>query len=140
MAAPAVSLAGAVVALSASAFVWHVVLPTLAMRWRLRGVPGPITLPFIGNLVGMSTLGFHEFGRWAWKRWGTVAAIWFGGNPWVIVSDAELARKVMFRFINRHELPQVLDGEQKEIEVKGLIFAKDLHWRIARSVLSSTFS
>ncbi len=67
----------------------------------------------------MAKLGFHAFHLQAWKQYGPIVSVWFGGLPWVLISDPDVSRKVMFRLNNRKEFPQVLDGDNKEVDVKG---------------------
>ena len=52
--------------------------------------------------------------------------IWFGAEPWVIVVDAEMGRKVNYKFLNRPKSIQnpLARGELIKEENRGLFFAR----------------
>jgi hypothetical protein len=125
-----ISIAYALAAALATALMWLGINPLV--RWKLRHLPGPFAWPFIGNLPSIVRYGIHEYTVRVARKYGPVALIWFGGDPTVVVSDPELARKVLLRFNQRRIFPGVLRGEDYEVDRRGLVWAKALHWRIAR--------
>lgn len=127
-----ISIAYALAAALATALLWLGINPL--MRWKLRHLPGPFAWPFIGNLPSIVRYGIHEYTVKVAHNYGPVALIWFGGDPTVVVSDPEMARKVLLRFNQRRRFPGVLRGEDYEVDRSGLVWAKDLHWRVARWV------
>ena len=56
--------------------------------------PGPFPLPFIGNI-----LLFKSKDHWDTvfkkvnKKYGPIFTFWMGSNPFIIISDAEIARE-----------------------------------------------
>jgi thromboxane-A synthase/cytochrome P450 family 3 subfamily A len=97
----------------AGALLWLGFRPVL--RWRLRKIPGPLALPFIGNLPAMLRSGIHVFGEECGQRYGPVVRCWNGCRPWIMVKDADLARRCLLRFHNRLPFPAVLTGEEHEV-------------------------
>src|ERR1700761_2045040 len=55
--------------------------------------PGPLPLPFIGNiLLFKSKDHWDTVFRKVNKKYGPIFTFWMGSNPFVIISDAEIAR------------------------------------------------
>jgi len=110
-------------------------------RWRYRHIPGPRYRPIVGNLPEFVSLSSHEFFNQCSRKYGKVFKIWFGAQPWVIVVDAEMGRKVNYKFLNRPKSIQnpLARGELIKEENKGLFFARNDVWRVLHKAWEPTF-
>ena len=91
MASALLALLGALIA----ALLWFGFRPI--MRWKLRKIPGPLAPPFVGNLPAIASMGIHRYAAETSRRYGPVAVAFNGTRPWVIISDADLGRRALFR-------------------------------------------
>ncbi|XP_004247907.1 6,7,8-trihydroxycoumarin synthase [Solanum lycopersicum] len=57
--------------------------------------PGPIGLPFIGNLHQFDSLAPHIYFSKLSKKYGKVFSLRFGSTPIVVISSAKLAKQVL---------------------------------------------
>jgi len=60
---------------------------------KVKHLPGPMPLPFIGNLLMKNVVTAPwTFTMQMRKKYGEVYCVWFGPTPWVILSDYESVR------------------------------------------------
>ncbi|RLN22463.1 hypothetical protein C2845_PM07G19960 [Panicum miliaceum] len=78
-----------VAALAVGAFTVYFYGPS----WRVRRVPGPLTLPLIGHLPLLARHGPALF-RVLAKRYGPIYRFHLGRQPLVMVADPDLCREV----------------------------------------------
>lgn len=131
---------------SASTVVWTIFIITVFAYgiWpytylKRYGIPGPIPLPFIGNLPLLASMGEAQSALYLSKRFGRIAGYYFGRYPAVIVNDLDMIQKILVTdnpsFCNRY---QILPP--KGVFVNSIFFAKNDHWKMMRYLLSPTFS
>ncbi|GLC35259.1 hypothetical protein PLESTB_000583800 [Pleodorina starrii] len=107
-------------------------------RWRYRHFPGPIGLPFVGNLPEITAMDTTPYLAHVSRKYGAVCKVWFGTRPWLVISDPDLVRKLACQSTARAiELASYLDvlvGENREIELASAFFAHGEPWRRGRRV------
>lgn len=74
------------------AFLWAVVSPVY--RWRYRHVPGPVSLPLVGNLLNIQNETWHGFHVKCMNKFGSVFKIWHGATPHIVVAGPEAVKQV----------------------------------------------
>lgn len=57
--------------------------------------------PFIGNLARYAIKGAPALCQELQPKYGKVFKFWFGSDPWVVISDPDLARQLSLRFNTR---------------------------------------
>jgi len=76
-----------------ASFIVYGLLDYLKKYNKVKHLPGPMPLPFIGNLLMENVLTAPwTFTMKMRKQYGEVYCVWFGQTPWVILSDYESVR------------------------------------------------
>ncbi|GLC53342.1 hypothetical protein PLESTB_000734000 [Pleodorina starrii] len=112
----------------------------IGKRWRLRHIPGPPALPFLGNLPQLLTLGSPTFFRQCRKKYGPVFRVAFGRNWSIVVAEPDLLRQVGTRVLNHALFRSLMRGEFQQLDDLGLLIARDDYWRLVRSAWQPAFS
>ncbi|CAF3607839.1 unnamed protein product [Rotaria socialis] len=107
--------------------------------FRRIGIPGPVRIPFFGELFNVIRKGYKTNDSDLVQKYGNVIGIYEGTTPLILLSDLDLLRNVLIRdshvFINR----RVIENISGPLE-HGLTVLKDEQWKNARSIVSPTFS
>ncbi|KAK3165189.1 hypothetical protein QOZ80_1AG0030060 [Eleusine coracana subsp. coracana] len=122
-------------ALAAGAFAVYFYIPS----WRVRKVPGPLSLPLVGHLPLFARHGPALFLLLA-KKYGPIYRFHMGRQPLVMVVDAELCKEVgikKFKSIPNRSIPTPIRGSP--IHNKGLFFTRDSRWQSMRNVIISIY-
>jgi len=120
-------------ALLAAAVALYVVYKYVA-RSHSRLPPGPPALPIIGNLhqVPMK-LPFLKFAEWA-KEYGPIVSFNVLGQPWVVISDIEMAADILDRMSSQTgDRPRLIKANDFLERGRNLgLMPKDEKWRVMR--------
>ncbi|MEW5316263.1 MAG: hypothetical protein WDW38_007644 [Sanguina aurantia] len=128
-----------VVALLCFLVCWILVNPLT--RWRYQSIPGPLGWPVLGNLAEFSSKGLPDLCQDLDAKYGTVCKFWLGSQPWVVVSDPEIARRLSLRFNTRFGFDALNMFPHKELALQnmGLFQVSDMQlWRAARKAFDSS--
>ncbi|MEW5298014.1 MAG: hypothetical protein WDW36_001178 [Sanguina aurantia] len=104
-------------------------------RWQYRSIPGPVGWPIIGNLVGFAVKGVPGLCQELEPKHGKILKFWFASQPWVVISDPEIARKLSLRFNTRPTFNalNVLPHSELKVQALGVFETHDMVlWRSAR--------
>ncbi|GIL42470.1 hypothetical protein Vafri_431 [Volvox africanus] len=105
-------------------------------RWRYRQIPGPVGLPFLGNLPQIIAMDTTQYLSYVAQKYGRVCKVWFGTRPWLVVSDPDLVRKMASQSVARPldltTFLDVLTGQNRHIELASAFFAHGESWRRGR--------
>ncbi|CAD6230160.1 unnamed protein product [Miscanthus lutarioriparius] len=107
--------------------------------WKVRHVPGPVPLPFIGHLHLLAKHGLDVFTVLA-KKHGPIFRFHMGRQPLIIVADAELCKEVgikKFKSMPNRSLPSPVANSP--IHRKGLFATRDSRWSAMRNVIVSIY-
>lgn len=110
--------------------------------FREMGIPGPEPSLIFGNLLEIRRLGATKlFEEWI-KKYGNIVGFYNGSNPFLLVNDLDLAKKIEIEdFKNFAARGVLIDVEQlPEIREKLLVNAPVDRWREMRAVLSPAFT
>uniref|UniRef100_A0A8R1HT42 CYtochrome P450 family n=1 Tax=Caenorhabditis japonica TaxID=281687 RepID=A0A8R1HT42_CAEJA len=98
------------------------------LHWKRRNLPpGPMPIPFIGNLLSMAQPqpGYECFRRWT-KQYGDVYTFWLGSTPYVIISSYSRIKETFIKdgdtYVNKKAQPfqhEFRGGEYGVIETNG---------------------
>ncbi|UJR23768.1 hypothetical protein I4U23_026744 [Adineta vaga] len=120
-------------------FIYHVYNLWTNNIFRRNGIPGPIPIPFLGEMFNVMRKGIYKNDVELVKKYGKIVGVYEGTTPIVLIADPDLLRNVLIKdshvFINR----RILDCGSGPFE-HGLTQLKDEHWKNARSIVSPTFS
>ncbi|XP_077977326.1 cytochrome P450 3A29-like [Glandiceps talaboti] len=103
-------------------------------------IPGPKPVPFAGNMFQVfQPKGMHEVIN-DWKeQYGNLYGMYFGREPFLVVSDLDLLRDILVKkfycFTNRREATIC-----QEPLSSGLGALRDKKWKYVRTVLTPAFS
>lgn len=89
--------------------------------------PGPLGFPIIGNIIDFSTKGVPNFCQELEPKYGKLFKFWFCSQPWVVVSDPEIARKLLLRFNTRpsFDILNVLPHSELLLQSRGLFITTE---------------
>ncbi|KAJ4789092.1 hypothetical protein LUZ62_040338 [Rhynchospora pubera] len=107
--------------------------------WRVRHLPGPPTIPFLGHLPLIAKFGPDIFAVLA-KKYGPIYRFHLGRQPLIIVADPELCKEVgikKFKSIPNRSLPSPIAGSV--LHQKGLFFTRDSRWSATRNTVISLY-
>ncbi|BAH91254.1 Os01g0701300 [Oryza sativa Japonica Group] len=107
--------------------------------WKVRHVPGPVPLPFIGHLHLLAMHGPDVFTVLA-RKYGPVFRFHMGRQPLVMVADAELCKEVgvkKFKSIPNRSMPSAIANSL--INQKGLCFTRGSRWTALRNMIISIY-
>ncbi|XP_025103431.1 cytochrome P450 3A5-like isoform X5 [Pomacea canaliculata] len=104
------------------------------------GIPGPKTVPFLGNATDFMKQSFiYTLLDWR-KQYGHVFGIFFVSKPMLVVSDLDIVKEILVKdfnnFVDRFFVadifPPVVD--------KGLFFTGGSAWKRLRRLMTPTFT
>ncbi|KAJ3691973.1 hypothetical protein LUZ60_012323 [Juncus effusus] len=107
--------------------------------WRVKMVPGPPIIPFLGHLPLIARFGPDIFSILA-KKYGPLFRFHLGRQPLIVVADAELCKEVgikKFKSISNRSLPSPIAGSP--LHQKGLFFTRDSRWSAMRNTVISLY-
>ncbi|CAL2043275.1 unnamed protein product [Caenorhabditis brenneri] len=112
------------------------------LYWKRRSLPpGPVPLPFFGNVLSLSAEkpGYEAFRKWT-KKYGDVFTFWLGSKPFVIISSYSRLKESFIRdgetYMNKVQLNFqhfLRDGNFGVAETNGEVWST--HRRFALSTL-----
>jgi len=122
----------------------------LRSLYRYRCLPGPLPVPFLGNMLAYTKGNLHHKGRvWAnkYKEAGAYKFFPMGSGCAVVVTDVGLAREIILRsfasFTNHPSLPKKVVSQWpkfvQNLSKRGLFGAKDTYWKGLRSTFNQIF-
>eukprot|EP00798_Chlamydomonas_sp_ICE-L_P014333 gene14333-20323_t len=112
------------VALGLLCFIWLGYSPLL--RFKYRHIPGFAGLPFLGNLLMIQDLSWHNVHNLGRHIFGPVFKMWLGTSPRIVVADAETCRQVLTKCPFRYEMDSPMPDELCDMLRNGLLFAHNL--------------
>ncbi|CAB3398648.1 unnamed protein product [Caenorhabditis bovis] len=81
------------------------------LYWKRRNLPpGPIPLPFLGNILALRNPapGFRSFVKWR-KTYGDIYTFWLGTRPYILVSSYEALKETFIRdgetYVDKKPMP-----------------------------------
>jgi hypothetical protein len=100
-------------------------------------IPGPLTLPFLGNLptfAGCNLVQFFQKLVAIINKYGPIVRFWMGNELYIVISDAESIESLLTSkaMITKNE------PVSKILNESGLTLANN--WKIHRRIISSTFN
>lgn len=120
--------------------VLAVVLPWAVNRWKYRHIPGPFSLPLIGDLPWIFKYGLHEYGLMCNRKYGNIFKIYTGNSMSLMVCDPHIAKRLTMRNINRSRPVQLrTETQQDMINITGLAAASGELWRTMRLAWQPAF-
>ncbi|KAF1753447.1 hypothetical protein GCK72_020004 [Caenorhabditis remanei] len=112
------------------------------LYWKRRNLPpGPIPLPFFGNVLSLSAEkpGYEAFRNWT-KQYGDVFTFWLGSKPFIIISSYSKLKDTFIRdgetYMNKVQLnfqEFIRDGNYGVAETNGEVWST--HRRFALTTL-----
>ena len=107
--------------------------------WRKRGIPGPVPLPLIGNMLDtLETPSMDVYSR-KQQKYGDLFGTFEGSTPQLVVFDPDLAKKVMIQDFD-YVTDRFIDGFDHPLEKKMFFAWPDKEWRAGRATCSTAFS
>ncbi|XP_006646245.2 cytochrome P450 711A1 [Oryza brachyantha] len=137
--AAAAEYAATLMAMAAGGLLVMMVAYLYEPYWKVRHVPGPMTLPLIGHLHLVAGRGPDVFSELARKH-GPVFRFHMGRQPLVVVADAELCKEAgvkKFKSIPNRSIPSPIANSP--IHQKGLFFTRGSRWTAMRNMIISIY-
>ncbi|XP_044742676.1 cytochrome P450 4C1-like [Chrysoperla carnea] len=115
-------------------------LPIIALTKLTEPIPGPKSLPIVGNIldIGREKEGIFEFLKKLRKTFGTVFKIHVPGRITVFLCDPEDIEMIL-RSNEVIEKPTTLDVFLKPWLGDGIFLSKGSHWRETRKLVTPAF-
>eukprot|EP00198_Chlamydomonas_reinhardtii_P008856 XP_001698193.1 cytochrome P450, CYP711 clan [Chlamydomonas reinhardtii] len=108
-------------------------------RWRLRNIPGPFALPFLGHLPAISARDLVHFCHDVARQYGPV---WVAARPWIVVSDPVAARKIAYRSLARPStvasFTHALVGEPRQVDDESIFWNRGPAWKASRRAFETS--
>lgn len=107
---------------------------------KFRDLPGPVGLPFIGNLHQVRFERLHlVLEEWA-ERYGPIYRMAMGPRPHAVVSDPGAIRRMLGRRPHGFRRASPLGPVAEEMGLAGVFAAEGEDWRRQRRIVSSALS
>nr|XP_045615158.1 cytochrome P450 4C1-like [Procambarus clarkii] len=108
--------------------------------WLISRIPGPISLPIVGNALSITTdsVALFKLGVWLVKRYGQMMRVWIGMRPLVIISGARQAEALLSSMKHLDKSHQY-DFFRPWIGTTGLFVSKTKDWHTRRKLLTPAF-
>ncbi|KAG2451987.1 hypothetical protein HYH02_003758 [Chlamydomonas schloesseri] len=111
-------------------------------RWRLRHVPGPWPLPFLGHLPAITARDLVMYCNDVARQYGPVAQVWVAARPWIVVSDPAAARKISYRSLARPptvaSFSHALVGEPFAVDEESIFWNRGAAWKASRRAFEAS--
>ena len=111
--------------------------------WRKRGIKGPVSIPFRGNLLDWYKKHPIVFSIRDWtKKYGSVYGIQEGWKNLLVVSDVDMLNELFakkFEYFHGRKLAALL-GDVDRLPRIHVFIARGKRWKRLRSILNPVFS
>eukprot|EP00164_Ancoracysta_twista_P000759 GFYU01000998.1.p1 GENE.GFYU01000998.1~~GFYU01000998.1.p1 ORF type:complete len:571 (-),score=144.86 GFYU01000998.1:61-1686(-) len=102
-------------------------------------IPGPLPIPFFGNMLEHDIIGSHEYYRRHYRKFGDMHKFVQGRTVSIVLNNVDLVNQMFIKgfsnFTNR-PLPPSMMGRDRN----GMIFARDEKWKKIRRTCAPIFS
>ena len=107
---------------------------------RIRDLPGPGGLPFIGNFHQIRFSRLHlDLEKWA-DRYGSIFRIRIGPSDVVVVSDRATIQRILVQRPQAFRRTRVLESVATEMRLKGVFAAEGDDWRRQRRIVAAALN
>ena len=107
--------------------------------WKKRGIPGPVPLPLIGNMLdNLETPTMNVYSR-RQKKYGDLFGTFEGSTPQLVVFDVDLVKKIMIQDFD-YVTNRGINGFDHPLEKKMFFNWEDNEWRAGRATCSTALS
>ncbi|KAK9803864.1 hypothetical protein WJX73_010382 [Symbiochloris irregularis] len=110
-------------------------------QWRLRNIPGPRPIWYLGNLIAMQKAGSYKFSQICARKYGQVFKVWGPMWPNIVFTAPADVRSMLMHNHNRPAFPSLLpdSSTDKEFEDSMILRARDDMWRGVRQAWTPLF-
>ncbi|XP_075701954.1 cytochrome P450 2A13-like [Rhinoderma darwinii] len=128
------------------ALAWYlclfIVISLLISTWRmyrrrLSLPPGPIPLPFVGNLFQGSFVLYHSYLKLS-KQYGPVFTVWLGNSPVVVLCGYSVVKDALVNYSHRFSDRGPLPISERLTKGYGIISTNGEHWKHSRRFAVAT--